>query len=46
MECSPETWTGLGLDELDSDASLALLGEIFEPYLDGHALTNQHLGLD
>ena len=46
VECSPETWAGLGLDELDSDASLALLGEIFEPYLDGHALTNQQLGLD
>jgi len=46
VECSPETWRGLGFDELDPDESIALLGEIFEPYLDGHTLINQvrHLG--
>jgi anthraniloyl-CoA monooxygenase len=46
VECSPETWEGLGFDELGPDESIALLERIFEPYLDGHSLINQmhHLG--
>jgi 2-polyprenyl-6-methoxyphenol hydroxylase-like FAD-dependent oxidoreductase len=46
VECSPETWKGLGFDELGPDESIALLEKIFEPYLDGHSLINQmhHLG--
>jgi anthraniloyl-CoA monooxygenase len=45
-ECSPQTWKGLGFDELGSDESIALLEDIFESYLDGHSLINQmsHLG--
>jgi anthraniloyl-CoA monooxygenase len=41
VECSPETWKGLGFDELGPDESIALLEKIFEPYLDGHSLINQ-----
>jgi anthraniloyl-CoA monooxygenase len=41
VECSPETWEGLGFDELGPDQSIALLEEIFGPYLDGHSLINQ-----
>jgi anthraniloyl-CoA monooxygenase len=46
VECSPETWEELGFDELGPDESIALLEEIFEPYLDGHSLIYQrhHLG--
>lgn len=46
VECSPQTWEGLGLDNLGSDESIALLENIFESYLDGHSLMNQmgHLG--
>jgi anthraniloyl-CoA monooxygenase len=46
VECSLETWKGLRFDELGPDESIALLEEIFEPYLDGHSLINQarHLG--
>jgi len=41
VECSPETWTGLGLDQLGTDESLSLLGKLFERYLDGHPLLSQ-----
>jgi anthraniloyl-CoA monooxygenase len=46
VECSPQTWEGLGFDELRSDESVGLLQDIFEPYLDGNSLMNQmsHLG--
>jgi 2-polyprenyl-6-methoxyphenol hydroxylase-like FAD-dependent oxidoreductase len=40
VECSPETWTGLGFDELAPDESLMLLEEIFAHHLDGHSLMN------
>lgn len=40
VECSPETWTGLGFDELGPDESLTLLEEIFAHHLDGHSLMN------
>ena len=38
VECSDETWRGLGLDKTDTDGSIALCEEIFKDYLDGHAL--------
>lgn len=41
VECSPETWTGLGLDRLDAGAGLARLEEIFADHLDGHHLLAQ-----
>lgn len=46
VECSQETWEGLGFDRLGPDESVALMEEIFEPYLDGHSLINdaRHLG--
>ncbi len=46
VECTQETWEGLGFDELGPDESVALMEEIFEPYLDGHSLINdaRHLG--
>jgi anthraniloyl-CoA monooxygenase len=46
VECSPQTWDGLGFDELAPDESIALLEDIFESYLDGYSLMNQmsHLG--
>lgn len=46
VECLPRTWEGLGFDDLGLDESIALLEDIFEPYLDGHSLMNQmsHLG--
>src|ERR687886_431841 len=46
VECSQETWEGLGFDELGPDESVTLMEEIFEPYLDGHSLINdqRHLG--
>lgn len=40
VECSAETWTGLGLDVLDSEQSLRLLEDIFKCHLDGHELGN------
>jgi anthraniloyl-CoA monooxygenase len=46
VECSPQTWEGLGFDKLGPDESMAFLEDVFEPYLDGHSLMNQmsHLG--
>jgi 2-polyprenyl-6-methoxyphenol hydroxylase-like FAD-dependent oxidoreductase len=38
VECSPETWQGLGFDVLGADESITLLEEIFAHHLDGHAL--------
>ncbi|MEU3413287.1 FAD-dependent monooxygenase [Streptomyces sp. NPDC006658] len=38
VECSPETFTGLGLDRTDPGESLALLEELFARVLDGHPL--------
>ncbi|MGH3718781.1 MAG: FAD-dependent monooxygenase [Pseudonocardiaceae bacterium] len=40
VECSPETWRGLGFDELGPDESITLLEEIFAHYLDGYPLMN------
>jgi anthraniloyl-CoA monooxygenase len=46
VECGSETWEGLGFGGLGPDESVALMEEIFEPYLDGHPLINdaRHLG--
>ncbi|MGB8960880.1 MAG: FAD-dependent monooxygenase [Pseudonocardiaceae bacterium] len=41
VECSPETWAGLGFDTLGADQSIRLLEQIFERQLRGHALINQ-----
>jgi 2-polyprenyl-6-methoxyphenol hydroxylase-like FAD-dependent oxidoreductase len=38
VECSPETWAGLGFDRLDAEQSVRLLEEVFEQHLDGHPL--------
>ncbi|MEU8521396.1 FAD-dependent monooxygenase [Streptomyces sp. NBC_01216] len=38
VECSPETWRGLGLDLLDEADSLALLEKLFAGLLEGHPL--------
>jgi 2-polyprenyl-6-methoxyphenol hydroxylase-like FAD-dependent oxidoreductase len=40
VECSLETWTGLGFDTLGAEGSDAVLGRIFEGQLDGHPLLN------
>lgn len=38
VECSPETWTGLGLDRATEADGLALLEDLFADILDGHPL--------
>jgi 2-polyprenyl-6-methoxyphenol hydroxylase-like FAD-dependent oxidoreductase len=38
VECSPETWAGLGFDRLGIEESISLLERTFERYLDGHPL--------
>ncbi|MFE0705234.1 FAD-dependent monooxygenase [Streptomyces sp. NPDC058872] len=38
VECSPETWTGLGLDIRDEADGLRLLEKLFHDLLDGHEL--------
>ncbi|MBV9455300.1 MAG: bifunctional salicylyl-CoA 5-hydroxylase/oxidoreductase, partial [Rubrobacter sp.] len=40
-ECSPQTWKGLGFDQLGPDESIALLENIFGSYLDDNSLINQ-----
>jgi 2-polyprenyl-6-methoxyphenol hydroxylase-like FAD-dependent oxidoreductase len=40
VECSFETWTGLGFDTLETVDSAAVLARIFERQLDGHPLLN------
>jgi 2-polyprenyl-6-methoxyphenol hydroxylase-like FAD-dependent oxidoreductase len=46
VECTPETWSALGFDELSSDDSMAVLEKIFARHLNGNSLINQlhHLG--
>ncbi|MGW2033900.1 FAD-dependent monooxygenase [Streptomyces sp. NPDC001811] len=39
VECSPETFTGLGLDRAGEDQGIALLEKLFAGVLDGHPLT-------
>jgi 2-polyprenyl-6-methoxyphenol hydroxylase-like FAD-dependent oxidoreductase len=38
VECSPETWTGLGFERLGEDETLTLLEQLFASHLDGHPL--------
>ncbi|MFF8731034.1 FAD-dependent monooxygenase [Streptomyces sp. NPDC015171] len=38
VECSPETYTGLGLDRADQAEGLVLLEKLFAGILDGHPL--------
>ena len=38
VEMDPETWAGLGLDEMDQPAAISLCEQIFASYLDGHSL--------
>ncbi|MEV6331562.1 FAD-dependent monooxygenase [Streptomyces sp. NPDC051909] len=38
VECGPETWSGLGLDQLNADDSLRLLEKLFADLLDGEPL--------
>lgn len=38
VECSPETWHGLGFDKLRPNATTNRLEEIFRRHLDGHSL--------
>jgi 2-polyprenyl-6-methoxyphenol hydroxylase-like FAD-dependent oxidoreductase len=42
VECSPETWTGLGFDTMRPHDSLSLLEKLFERQLDGHPLVGQN----
>ncbi|TMR24319.1 FAD-binding monooxygenase [Nonomuraea turkmeniaca] len=41
IECSPETWAGLGFDRANEADSLALLEKLFAEILDGHPLIGQ-----
>ena len=41
VECAPETWAGLGFDNLPADQGLARLEEIFAEHLEGHKLLAQ-----
>ncbi|MGP3919344.1 FAD-dependent monooxygenase [Nonomuraea sp. 10N515B] len=38
VECFPEVWRGLGLDQANEADSLAMLEKLFADILDGHAL--------
>ncbi|GAA4915182.1 2-polyprenyl-6-methoxyphenol hydroxylase-like FAD-dependent oxidoreductase [Actinomycetospora succinea] len=38
VECSPETWRGLGLDRLGAEESREVLERLFARHLDGHPL--------
>lgn len=44
VECSPETWAGLGLDGPDHDAGLRLAAEIFADVLGGQPLLDMPAG--
>ena len=38
VECSPETWQGLGLDKMEQAESIAFCEKLFARHLDGHPL--------
>ncbi len=44
VECSSETWTGLGFDTMPPQDGLSLLEKLFERHLDGHRLVGQVRG--
>ncbi|WP_156994152.1 FAD-dependent monooxygenase [Pseudonocardia acaciae] len=46
VECPPETWRGLGFDELGPKECLAELERIFSKHLDGHELISQMHDVD
>jgi 2-polyprenyl-6-methoxyphenol hydroxylase-like FAD-dependent oxidoreductase len=46
VECSPETWEGLGLDALPAGDSLRLLEATFSEVLDGRSLLAQGIDTD
>jgi anthraniloyl-CoA monooxygenase len=41
VECPPETWVGLGFDDLGADETLRRLEKIFARHLEGHRLISQ-----
>jgi len=41
VECTDETWRGLGFDHLDANSCLAVLKDVFAGQLDGHDLMVQ-----
>jgi anthraniloyl-CoA monooxygenase len=45
VECSPETWSGLGLDTLEPSAGVRMLEGLFARALDGHRLLEPDGGL-
>jgi anthraniloyl-CoA monooxygenase len=45
VECTPQTWEGLGFDVLAPDQSTLLLEDIFKRHLDGRPLMSQTRGL-
>jgi 2-polyprenyl-6-methoxyphenol hydroxylase-like FAD-dependent oxidoreductase len=44
VECSPETWQGLGLDAMEPEEGVPLLEKIFHRALDGHSLISRSRG--
>jgi len=44
VECTQQTWQGLGFDAMSSEDSVGLLEKIFERAIDGHALISQSRG--
>ncbi|MGW7527037.1 FAD-dependent monooxygenase [Streptomyces sp. NPDC054783] len=44
VECSPQTWQGLGLDRLEPEDAVPLLEKIFHRALDGHSLISRSRG--
>jgi 2-polyprenyl-6-methoxyphenol hydroxylase-like FAD-dependent oxidoreductase len=44
VECSPETWQGLGLDLLGPGEGVRLLEKVFHRALDGHSLISSSRG--
>ena len=45
VEMDPDTWAGLGLDDMDQPEAIALCESIFADYLDGHRLQSNALHL-
>lgn len=45
VECSEETWRGLGFDQLDAEATCRACEAIFARHLDGHALISNQAHL-
>ncbi len=45
VECTPQTWSALGLDTLGGVEGVARLEQIFARHLDGHALLNRAHGM-